>query len=239
MIMFIDGDAFPIAPIVPFLRRKARALPAGRGAARREQRRPPAPPLVLRHDARGSGASCPATGGAAHTWTNPQGKEVTDVGGNLLGLLEDARHRVVSDAAHEQGQPAPAPVRRLRGSRLPPRRRLPPHRGRQRLWRCRGRGQAQRDAARVAWRRGCRGRGLAAGSGSRSTPCAATARRSARSSREVNEQVFELIQRDDEFYRQLIDPERGGELATIKAPVLLEEPAPKLTVLSWSSFATR
>ena len=37
------------------------------------------------------------------------------------------------------------------------------------------------------------------------------------------QQVFDLIQRDDRFYLQLIDPERGGELATIKAPVLLED----------------
>jgi hypothetical protein len=37
----------------------------------------------------------------------------------------------------------------------------------------------------------------------------------------INEQVFDLIQRDDEFYLQLIDPSRGGELTTIKAPVLL------------------
>ena len=40
---------------------------------------------------------------------------------------------------------------------------------------------------------------------------------------QVNEQVFDLIQRDDEFYLQLIEPERGGELTTIKAPVLLED----------------
>ena len=39
----------------------------------------------------------------------------------------------------------------------------------------------------------------------------------------VNEQVFELIQRDDEFYRQLIEPERGGELTELRAPVLLED----------------
>ena len=40
---------------------------------------------------------------------------------------------------------------------------------------------------------------------------------------EVNEQVFQLIERDDEFYLQLIDPGRGGELSTIEAPVLLED----------------
>ena len=40
---------------------------------------------------------------------------------------------------------------------------------------------------------------------------------------QINEQVFDLIQRDEQFYLQLIDPERGGELATIKAPVVLED----------------
>ena len=39
----------------------------------------------------------------------------------------------------------------------------------------------------------------------------------------VNEQVFELIQRDETFYLQLIEPDRGGELAAIKAPVLLDD----------------
>ncbi len=39
----------------------------------------------------------------------------------------------------------------------------------------------------------------------------------------VNEQVFELIQRDETFYLQLIEPGRGGELAAIKAPVLLDD----------------
>jgi hypothetical protein len=34
---------------------------------------------------------------------------------------------------------------------------------------------------------------------------------------EVNDEVFELIKRDDGFYRQLIDPDSGGELARITA----------------------
>src|SRR5919198_425248 len=36
---------------------------------------------------------------------------------------------------------------------------------------------------------------------------------------DMNDRVFELIERDDDFYRQLIDPERGGELTKIKSPV--------------------
>ena len=34
---------------------------------------------------------------------------------------------------------------------------------------------------------------------------------------EVNDQVFELIKRDDEFYRQLTDPKPGSELERITA----------------------
>ena len=32
---------------------------------------------------------------------------------------------------------------------------------------------------------------------------------------QVNEQVYELIRRDEEFYVQLLDPARGGELAEL------------------------
>jgi hypothetical protein len=39
----------------------------------------------------------------------------------------------------------------------------------------------------------------------------------------INEQVFDLIQRDEQFYLQLLDPDRDGELSTLKAPVLLED----------------
>ena len=35
---------------------------------------------------------------------------------------------------------------------------------------------------------------------------------------QVNEQVYELIVRDDEFYRQLIETDRDGELAELAAP---------------------
>jgi hypothetical protein len=39
----------------------------------------------------------------------------------------------------------------------------------------------------------------------------------------LDDQVMELIERDDEFYKQLIETDRGGELAEMKAPVLLED----------------
>ena len=39
----------------------------------------------------------------------------------------------------------------------------------------------------------------------------------------IDAQVMDLIARDPDFYRQLIEPERGGELGELKAPVLLED----------------
>ena len=39
----------------------------------------------------------------------------------------------------------------------------------------------------------------------------------------IDAQVMDLIDRDPDFYRQLIEPERDGELGELKAPVLLED----------------
>jgi hypothetical protein len=36
----------------------------------------------------------------------------------------------------------------------------------------------------------------------------------------INERVFELIKGDDQFYRQLTEPGRGGELAELEMPSL-------------------
>ena len=169
----------PVAPIMPFLRVEARALPPGRGPPRREQRRPPAAPVLLRHDRRVLARAARRLAARAHLDQSRRARRSRTSGGNLLGLLEDAGHRVVPDAAHQQGQPAPAPVRGLRGPRVPPWRRLPPHRRRQVVAGV-GRGQAQRDPARPAGRapprRGARGPCPEA-----IDPCAATAGRSARS----------------------------------------------------------
>jgi hypothetical protein len=41
----------------------------------------------------------------------------------------------------------------------------------------------------------------------------------------INDRVFELIKSDDQFYRQLLEPGRGGELAELQMPSL--DGAPK------------
>ena len=87
--MFIDGDAFPIAPIGPFLRDKLERYPLV--AVRRDENNgDPQPHPSFCVTTAGFWRGLPGDWRRGHTWTNPQGKQVTDVGGNLLGLLEDA-----------------------------------------------------------------------------------------------------------------------------------------------------
>ena len=224
VIIFIDGDAFPIAPIMPFLRSKLERYPLV--AVRRDENngdRQPHPSFCA--TTAGFWRELPGDWRRGHTWINPQGKEVTDVGGNLLGLLEDAGHRVVSDAAHQQGQPA---SRSSSGSTRISSTTTAAAFGSRAGGGCGGRrsrtGSTRRLRGRLAARLprdGHRGPDPEADRPRAALP----AGRSARSWLRVNEQVFELIRRDETFYLQLIEPDRGGELAALEAPVLLEDAA--------------
>src|SRR5215218_6715946 len=89
MIVFVDGDAFPVAPIVPYLRSKLERYPLV--AVRREENnadRQPHPSFCAT-TAR-LWRELPGDWRRGYTWTNPQGKQVTDVGGNLVGLPDEA-----------------------------------------------------------------------------------------------------------------------------------------------------
>ena len=82
MIMFIDGDAFPVAPIVPFLREKLERYPIV--AVRRDENNgDPQPHPSFCVTTAGLWRELPGDWRRGATWVNPQGKEVTDVGGNL------------------------------------------------------------------------------------------------------------------------------------------------------------
>jgi hypothetical protein len=142
MIMFIDGDAFPIAPIVPFLREKLDRYPI----------------VAVRRDENNG---------------DPQGGGFRATAGGRLwrAAVEDKLHGSLRG--------------RLAG-RLPRRGRL---------------GRLRKMISPVRRYREALAEELA----------------------DVNERVFDLITRDDQFYLQLIDPERGGELTTIKAPVVLDD----------------
>jgi hypothetical protein len=220
MVIFIDGDAFPVAPIVPYLREKLASYPLV--AVRRDENngdRQPHPSFCA--TTAGFWRELPGDWRRGHTWTNPQGKQVTDVGGNLLGLLEDRgiewfpmlrtnkvnphplQFGVYEDLVYHHG----GGFRRTAGGRL---------------WRA-----AQEDKLNATMR------GRLAARLPRQGPLGEFRKfiHPVRRYREalgdelarINEQVFELIVRDDEFYRQLIDPERGGELTELRAPVLLED----------------
>ncbi len=216
MIIFIDGDAFPIAPIVPFLREKLEEYPLV--AVRRDENNgDPQPHPCFCATTAGFWRDLPGDWRRGATWINPQGKEVTDTGGNLYGLLKEKgidwypilrtnkvnphplMFGVYGDLVYHHG----GGFRMTAGGRL---------------WRAAVQDELRaRPLARLAERLPSK----------RLRKMFNPVRRYRRALGEqlqgVSDQVVDLIQRDDQFYLQLIDPERGGELTEIKAPVLLED----------------
>ena len=87
LIFFLDGDAFPIGDVVGFVRERLEKYPLV--AVQR---------LENNGDLQPHPCFCATTVGfwkriggnwnPGHTWQNPQGNPVTDVGGNLLGILQ-------------------------------------------------------------------------------------------------------------------------------------------------------
>jgi hypothetical protein len=220
VIVFIDGDAFPVAPIMPFLRSTLERYPLV--AVRRDENngdRQPHPCFCA--TTAGFWRELPGDWRRGHTWTNPQGKKVTDVGGNLLGLLEDAGIEWHPMLRTNQVNPHPLQFGVYEN--------LVYHHGGGfrltaggRLWRA---SVEDRLNATLRGRLAARlpNKGLAGRVRKRINPVRRYRHALREELAQVNEQVFDLIQRDEEFYLQLIEPDRGGELATIKAPVLLEE----------------
>jgi hypothetical protein len=214
-LIFMDGDAFPIAPVGPFLREKLERYPLV--AVRRDENngdRQPHPSFCAMK-AR-FWLELPGDWRRGRTWRNLQGKEITDVGGNLLGLLEDKgtewypmlrsnkvnphqlQFGVYEDLVYHQG----GGFRRTAGGRI-------------------GR-LAMREELAATWR----GR-LAARLPSRGPlgvarrlvyPVRRHRHAMAAKVAEANERVYELILRDEDFYLQLIEPERGGELTRLTVP---------------------
>jgi hypothetical protein len=88
VLVFLDGDAFPIAPLDGFLADKLARYPLA--AIRRDENL---------DDAQPHPAFCATTVGfwseiggdwnPGYRWRNAAGKEVTDAGGNLLGILRE------------------------------------------------------------------------------------------------------------------------------------------------------
>jgi len=88
VLLFLDGDAFPIAPLGPFLAAKLARYRLA--AVRRDENL---------DDEQPHPSFCATTVGfwqelggdwnPGYTWPNAAGKEVTDAGGNLLGTLRE------------------------------------------------------------------------------------------------------------------------------------------------------
>jgi hypothetical protein len=220
MIMFIDGDAFPIAPIVPFLREKLDRYPIV--AVRRDENNGDPQPhpsfCVMRA---GLWRELPGDWRRGATWVNPQGKEVTDVGGNLHRLLQEQGIDWYPVLRTNRVNPHPLQFG-VYGN-------LVYHHGGGfrataggRLWRA-----AVEDKLHGSLRGRLAGRLPRKGRLGRLRKMISPVRRYrealAEELAEINERVFDLITRDDQFYLQLIDPDRGGELTTIKAPVVLDD----------------
>jgi hypothetical protein len=88
VLLFLDGDAFPIAPVGPFLEEKLARYPLA--AVRRDENLDDVQPhpafaattVGFWHEIRGDW-------NPGYTWPNAAGKEVTDAGGNLLGIIRE------------------------------------------------------------------------------------------------------------------------------------------------------
>jgi hypothetical protein len=219
-IVFIDGDAFPIAPIGPYLSETLGRYPLV--AIRRDENNgDPQPHPSFCATTAGFWRDLPGDWRRGHTWTNPQGKEVTDVGGNLLGLLDGAgiewhpmlRSNKVNPHPLQFGVYEDLVYHHGGGFRLT---------AGGRLWRA-----SVEDRLNSSLRGRLAARlprdGIAGRIRKRVDPLRRYRRTLGAELARVNEQVFDLIKRDDEFYLQLIDPEHGGELTELRAPVLLED----------------
>jgi hypothetical protein len=220
MIMFIDGDAFPVAPIVPFLREKLQRYPIV--AVRRDENNgDPQPHPSFCVMKAGLWRELPGDWRRGATWVNPQGKEVTDVGGNLHRLVQERgidwypmlRTNKVNPHPLQFGVYEDLVYHHGGGFRLT---------AGGRLWRA-----AAEDRLNATLRGRLVARlprkGLAGSFRKFIHPVRRYREALGAELARINEQVFDLIQRDEQFYLQLIDADRGGELATIKAPVVLED----------------
>jgi hypothetical protein len=86
VLLFLDGDAFPIAPVVPFLEEKLARYPLA--AVRRDENLDDVQPHpAFAATTVGFWQEIGGDWNPGYLWRNAAGKEVTDAGGNLLGIL--------------------------------------------------------------------------------------------------------------------------------------------------------
>jgi hypothetical protein len=88
LVLFLDGDGFPIAPLDAFLEQALARVPLV--AVRRDENlddEQPHPSFCATKV--GYWTELGGDWNPGYTWKNAAGKDVTDAGGNLLGLLRD------------------------------------------------------------------------------------------------------------------------------------------------------
>jgi hypothetical protein len=90
LIMFLDGDAFPIADLTPILDGVTAQNPLV-AVQRLENNGDRQPHPCFCVTTVGFWASIGGDWNEGHTWADRSGNPVTDVGGNLLGILEERR----------------------------------------------------------------------------------------------------------------------------------------------------
>lgn len=86
-IIFIDGDAFPVADIVSFGKEKLKKYPLI-AIQRKENYGDPQPHPSFCLTTIGFWKKIDGDWNSGYEWENPSGKKVTDVGGNLLSILD-------------------------------------------------------------------------------------------------------------------------------------------------------
>jgi hypothetical protein len=87
LLMFIDGDAFPIADPMPLIRDGLAKAPLI-AVRRAENCEDPQPHPCFCVTTVGTWRKLPGDWSTAHRWTNADGRRGSDVGGNLLRVLE-------------------------------------------------------------------------------------------------------------------------------------------------------
>jgi hypothetical protein len=87
LVMFLDGDAFPIADPMPLIERSLQRAPLV-AVRRRENAGDPQPHPCFCVTTAGAWRSLAGDWSAGYSWVNDAGERVSDVGGNLLRKLE-------------------------------------------------------------------------------------------------------------------------------------------------------
>jgi hypothetical protein len=90
VLMFLDGDAFPIADPVPLIERSLQEAPLV-AVRRRENAGDPQPHPCFCATTAGTWRRLAGDWSAGYSWVNDAGERVSDVGGNLLRKLELTR----------------------------------------------------------------------------------------------------------------------------------------------------